>query len=165
MDERIQQKSEISEHTIKDCIQQKSEISEHTIKDCIFCKITNGEIPSKKVYEDDNVYAFLDIMPVNKGHTLVIAKNHTESIEEASDEDLKNLILAVKKIAPAVVKAVNAIAYNVGVNNGKGAGQIVPHLHFHIMPRFEGDGLRLWEGKKLEDSEMDKIKDDIVSNV
>ncbi len=134
-------------------------------EDCIFCKIIKGEIPSRKVYEDEDMIAFLDIMPVNKGHALVVPKRHFQYIEEATDEELAALMKKIKKIAPAVLRAVGSQGYNLGINNGAVAGQLVPHLHFHIMPRFEGDGHHLFKGKKLSDEEMDKVKEKIVGNL
>jgi len=136
--------------------------------DCIFCKIIAGEIPSTKIYEDEKVLAFLDINPINPGHTLVIPKTHSEDLLTASEDDLVAVIKAVKKIAPAVVRGVGAQGFNLGVNNGEAAGQIVNHLHFHIMPRFEGDGFKLWGGRQYKEGEIDeyaeRIKKFLISN-
>ncbi len=122
--------------------------------DCIFCKIINNEIPSSKIYEDNKTLAFMDIMPVNKGHALVIPKEHHETLFDLPDDILKAVIMAVKKIGDAVKKAVNADGINIGVNNHKAAGQVVFHSHFHIIPRFNDDGLKTWPHKKYEDDEM-----------
>jgi histidine triad (HIT) family protein len=129
--------------------------------DCIFCKIIKGEIPCYKVYEDDKVIAFLDIAPVNPGHVLVVPKEHFEKIENLPDDMLCEITKAVKKISMVILKAVNADSYNLGVNNGKTAGQLVPHVHFHIMPRFENDGLKLFQGKKGVENDMEKIAESI----
>lgn len=118
------------------------------IMDCIFCKIIQGELPSYKVYEDERVLAFLDINPINPGHCMVIPKTHYENIFDAPEEVVVDLAKAVKKIAPGVSKAVGAKGFNLGVNNGVDAGQIVFHSHWHIMPRFPGDGHELWKGKE-----------------
>jgi histidine triad (HIT) family protein len=115
--------------------------------DCIFCKIVAGELPSYKVYEDGNVLAFLDIAPINKGHVLVIPKKHYETTLETPDELVTHLALTVKKIAAAVMHATGAHAVNIGINNGAESGQVVFHTHWHIMPRFSGDGYELWKGK------------------
>ncbi|MBW2982133.1 HIT family protein [Candidatus Woesearchaeota archaeon] len=133
------------------------------MEECIFCKIINGEIPSSKVYENDKVIAFLDIAPVNKGHTLVVPKEHHKDIMDTPDNILAETIKAVKKVAKAVMKATGAEGFNLGVNNGKIAGQLVMHLHFHIMPRFENDGLKLWPGRKYEGNEIDEIAKKISS--
>ena len=128
---------------------------------CIFCKIINGEIPSYKVYEDDQTLAFLDINPVNPGHTLVVPKNHSENLIAADKKDLQALILAVKKITPAIMKGVEASGFNLGVNNGSVAGQVVNHLHFHLMPRFENDGHHLWSGKPYSPGEAEIVAEKI----
>tara|TARA_Y100000310_G_scaffold316740_1_gene368847 strand:- start:4667 stop:5074 length:408 start_codon:yes stop_codon:yes gene_type:complete len=130
--------------------------------DCIFCKIIKGEIPCSKIYEDDKAFAFLDIAPVNKGHALVIPKEHHETFEDLP-ENLTNYLLGiVKKIGSAVKKGVNADGYNIGMNIGKAAGQLVFHAHWHIIPRFNDDGLKTWPQKEYDDKEMDKYKEQIV---
>lgn len=135
------------------------------MNDCLFCKIIKGDIPGAKVYEDDKVLAFLDIKPINPGHVLVAPKEHYANILDTPEEILSAVISAVKKIAPAVLTAVNAKGFNLGVNNGSDAGQLVPHLHFHIMPRHLDDGYRLWDGKAYANGEMDKIKTAIINNL
>ncbi len=132
------------------------------IEDCIFCKIADKKIPSSLVYEDDNVISFLDIMPANKGHCLVVPKKHYETLLDISDEDLKSVILAVKKIAKALSLSIGNGSSNIVMNNGKIAGQLVPHAHVHIIPRFKGDRLRLnWSHKKYTDEEMKKVQEKI----
>ena len=132
------------------------------MEDCIFCKIVDGKIPASKVYEDGNVISFLDIMPANKGHCLVVPKKHYETLLDISDEDLKSLILAAKKIAKALSLSIGNGSSNIVMNNGKIAGQLVPHAHIHIIPRFKGDRLRLsWSHKKYIDKEMKSIQEKI----
>ena len=132
------------------------------IEDCIFCKIADKKIPSSLVYEDDNVISFLDIMPANKGHCLVVPKKHYETLLDISDEDLKSVILAVKKIAKALSLSIGNGSSNIVMNNGKIAGQLVPHAHVHIIPRFKGDRLRIkWSHKKYIDKEMKNIQEKI----
>lgn len=110
-------------------------------EDCIFCKIIQGDIPSAKVYEDDNVYAFLDISQVTKGHTLVIPKEHTKNIYETSPEVAKELFARIPIIANAIKKSYNPLGMNVLNNNESAAEQSVFHLHLHLIPRYgEGDG-------------------------
>ena len=133
--------------------------------DCIFCKIIKGEIPSSKLYENDKVFAFLDIAPVNKGHSLVIPKEHHETLMDIPDELLKEVSVVVKKISSAVKKAVNADGISIGQSNYKAAGQVVPHLHFHIMPRFEEDGFKFWPQSKYEEGEIESYREKIANEL
>ena len=110
------------------------------MKNCIFCKLISKEIPCYKIYEDKDIYAFLDISPVNIGHTLVIPKKHYNTLLDCDDETLCKLIKAVKKISKAVYKSMNAEGFNIGVNTGKVAGAgYKDHLHIHIVPRWKED--------------------------
>ena len=131
------------------------------MSDCIFCRILKGEIPSTKVYEDDLVYAFLDIAPINKGHTLVIPKNHSENLYTMPEADLVACAKVCQKIASVMKKAVNAEGVNLGMNNEKPAGQLVPHAHFHVIPRFASDGLHHWPGGKYDQGEDTAIAEKI----
>lgn len=137
------------------------------MEDCIFCKIIKGELPSRKIYEDDIVIAFLDINPINKGHTLVIPKEHYHSTLETPDEILKHIAVVVKKITLAIMKATDSHGCNIAINNGEVSGQIIFHTHWHIMPRFENDGYELWKGtdttyeKGEEDVLTEKIKEEL----
>jgi len=133
--------------------------------DCIFCKIAAGEIPSHKVYEDGEVLAFLDITPVNPGHTLVIPKSHYGNLLDLPEDLLCALAKAVKKITPAVLAGIGAPGFNLGLINGAVAGQAVDHVHFHIMPRFEGDGRQLWHGQAHKEGEAEKIAEKIKENL
>ena len=125
--------------------------------DCIFCKIIADELPSTKIYEDSDVLAFLDIKPVNPGHTLVIPKKHFESIHDTPDELVAKTIIVAKKIAGAIQKNLGATGVNIGMNNGSAAGQIVFHAHIHIMPRYGKDLLKLWTGKEYQEGEKDLV--------
>ncbi len=134
--------------------------------DCIFCKIVSGEIPSGKVYEDESVVAFMDINPAVKGHCLVLPKEHYENIFDVSDEVLGETILAVKKVASAVQKAVKSDGVNVLQNNNRAAGQLIPHIHFHVIPRFEGDGIDFsYRPEKYAEGEMAEMLAKIKSNI
>lgn len=114
------------------------------MSDCIFCKIIDGEIPSAKVYEDDHVYAFLDISQVTEGHTLVIPKKHYQDIFELDEDTAANLFRAVPKIANAINKAYQPRGMNLLNNNGSFADQSVFHIHLHLIPRYdETDGYKL----------------------
>jgi len=131
-------------------------------KDCIFCKIIAGKVPCTKIYENDKVFCFLDINPINKGHALVLPKKHYEFLEEIPEDILCELTKTIKKISSAVVKVVGAPAFNLSLNNGKEAGQFVPHTHFHIMPRFKNDGLKLdWPAGKYLDGEAESVAEKI----
>ena len=131
--------------------------------DCIFCKIVAGEIPAVKVLDEDEVIAFMDINPACRGHMLVVPKNHAENIFEISEADLSAVMGAVKRCAVAVKKALGAEGVTVLQLNGKASDQVVPHLHVHIMPRWEDDGLTVsnWEMKA---GDMDELQD-IAENV
>lgn len=115
--------------------------------DCIFCKIAAGEIPCSKVFEDDATLAFMDIAPLNKGHVLVIPKNHFGNILEIDEETYGRLFSVICRIAKAVGAGISPDGMNVLQLNGKAANQVVPHLHIHIVPRWTGDGLTIsaWE--------------------
>lgn len=113
--------------------------------DCIFCKIIKGEIPSYKVYEDGQTLAILDINPVNKGHTLVMPKDHYVNMLDVPVSVLQTTMATVQKIAQALSKYVEGV--NIGQNTNKAAGQLVDHLHFHVIPRYATDGLKHWGSK------------------
>lgn len=123
-------------------------------EECIFCKIVRGEIPCAKVYESENVLAFLDIAPVQPGHSLVIPKEHHPTLFDIPPALAEELLQALQKVGQAVMHATKAQGLNLGMNNHKAAGQLVPHAHYHLIPRFEGDGLRLWPQKSYDDTEL-----------
>jgi histidine triad (HIT) family protein len=106
---------------------------------CVFCSIIAGELPVAKIYEDSNIFVLMDKYPINIGHTLVIPKIHYNNILLMPHEEVGRLYSFVPTIAKAVVSAVNADGFNVGQNNGRAANQIVPHVHIHIIPRFNDD--------------------------
>ena len=118
--------------------------------DCIFCKIIKGDIPSYKIYEDDNVYAFLDIAEDYYGHTLVVSKKHCENMLDCDGETLAGIMTAVQKISRHYVDNCGFDGVNIINNSGVSAGQSVMHLHMHILPRKADDGVNLWpEREKL----------------
>ncbi|UZE93762.1 MAG: HIT family protein [Candidatus Pacearchaeota archaeon] len=133
--------------------------------DCIFCKIATGEIPSYKIYEDDDFFAFLDIQPVNPGHALVIPKKHYENLLDIPQNILCEMMGVVQKLSKTITEVLNAPGFNIGINNKKIAGQSFFHLHVHIMPRFEGDGYKLWPGKVKSKEELQKIADKIKNSL
>lgn len=131
------------------------------MNDCVFCKIIKGEIQTNKVYEDENYLAFLDITPINPGHALLIPKAHYKNLYELPDNVLTDMAPLIKKIAVAVKQATGADGINISMNNEEVAGQIIPHAHFHIMPRFSNDGYRHWRGKPYSESEARKTTEQI----
>lgn len=132
---------------------------------CIFCKIVAGEIPAEKIYEDNETLVFLDIAPSNPGHALVITKKHFANMEEIDEQTLCSLVKTVKKIGLALKKGLGIAGYNIQVNNDPIAGQIVPHIHFHIVPRKENDGIKLWPQGKYAEGEAEKIAGKIKNNI
>jgi histidine triad (HIT) family protein len=123
---------------------------------CVFCKIIKGELPSSKVYEDEHVIAFLDIAPINKGHTLVVPKAHSESITTVASEDQAAMMQVAPRIGAAMMRAVEADAFNLILCNGKNAGQVVMHSHLHVIPRMANDGVRIPARSVEYDSEEEK---------
>lgn len=122
------------------------------MSDCIFCRIVRGEIPSTKLYEDEAVLAFMDIGPIVKGHALVIPKQHYDPLTAVPPALLGRLMLVVQKIAAAQMKGLHAEGVNLHQSNGACAGQVVPHVHFHVIPRFAHDGHRWnWQAGKYAD--------------
>lgn len=129
------------------------------MKDCIFCKIVKKEIPVDVIYEDDKTFAFLDINPVNYGHTLVIPKEHYGMMGETPDELVSDIFVKAKKLMKTIKKAMGAdfvVAAVVGVD--------VPHFHVHLIPRYFDDGLNnFWPTKKYKEGEDKKIAEKIRS--
>jgi histidine triad (HIT) family protein len=123
---------------------------------CVFCKIAQKEAPTSTVYEDEKVIAFLSIQPINVGHTLVVPKKHYENIYEIPEEELAYLYKIVKKVAHAVKKAVDAEGIRIVQNNGEAAGQVVLHLHVHIIPMNKD---RPW-GHHPENRDVKALNDD-----
>lgn len=132
------------------------------MSDCIFCKIINGDIPSTMVYEDDYCYAFLDIMPLSKGHTLLVPKTHVADIFEMTEDIAKNLYAAAPKVANAIKAAFNPAGLNTLNNNGAAAGQTVFHYHLHFIPRYDDEGLQMtWETKQYTAEELNAVAEAI----
>jgi len=127
--------------------------------ECIFCKIARGEIECAKIYEDEKTFAFLDIRPASPkgGHVLVLPKNHYELVSEMSDADCSAVMKSVRKISKALLKFGEGL--NIVQNNKKVAGQYVNHVHFHLIPRFEGDGIVIerWKFREYSKGEMDRV--------
>ena len=110
------------------------------MENCIFCKIARKEIPVHIIYEDKDSLAFLDLKPHSQGHTVVIPKTHAETVFDLEDYDFKELMEDTKKAMERIQKVLNPDGFNVGWNHNSAGGQVVPHLHLHIFPRYNGDG-------------------------
>jgi histidine triad (HIT) family protein len=117
------------------------------MNDCVFCKIICGEISAEKIYEDEYALAFLDAHPNNLGHSLVVPKKHAKNILDIPEETLTHIMPAIQKVSKAVFQGMEASGVNVHINNEPAAGQVVFHLHVHIIPRFQKDGLKMWSKK------------------
>jgi histidine triad (HIT) family protein len=129
-------------------------------KDCIFCRIVAGDVPCTEIIETTRVLSFLDISPINKGHALVVPKRHAQTLLELNQEELHGSIFMVQRVARSVVRATDADGFNVLQNNSEVAGQEVPHVHFHVIPRFEGDGFDFgWRQGSYEEGEMERLQD------
>ena len=137
-----------------------------SVADCIFCKIIRGEIPCAKVLETDTVFAFLDIAPVTPGHALVIPKAHYHTVLDIPQDLGPDILAAIQILAPAVMQATDAQGFNLTMNTYEAAGQIVPHAHWHIIPRKTGDGLELWPQAPCPDNEaMNRIAESIRKQI
>ena len=123
---------------------------------CIFCDIINKKAKAEILFENDKIISFLDIRPVNYGHTLVISKKHFENFLSVPDEELYELIKVTKAISNAIVKSLTPDAFNIVANNGTAAGQSVFHFHFHIIPRFKNDDFAFKPNLKRYDNGLMK---------
>lgn len=137
--------------------------------DCVFCKIIAGQIPCYRLYEDEHILSFLDVGPVANGHCLVIPKKHIARLDDAQEQDaiaLAAIMTLVPKLGGAVVKHTGAAGWNLLQNNGAAAGQVVEHVHFHIIPRHEGDGLGYrWPAGSLDAAGADDLATSITSHL
>ena len=129
---------------------------------CIFCKIANGEIPSTTVYEDDMFRVILDLSPATKGHALILPKQHMANIYEMDEPTAQKVFVLASHIATAMKKALNCDGINIVQNNGEAAGQTVFHFHMHLIPRYQGDGVKLgWKQGTL----TDEVKEEILTKI
>ena len=127
--------------------------------DCLFCKIANGDIPSKTIYEDNTFRVFLDISPATKGHALIVPKDHYANLYEMPDEILEDTIILAKKIASMMKEKLHCEGINLVQNNGEVAGQSVFHFHMHLIPRYSDDSQNiLWVPTNPEDAVLEEIK-------
>ena len=130
---------------------------------CLFCDILNGKKDGHFLYEDDSHVAFLDRYPIDVGHTLVIPRKHHEKITDMTSEDVGIIFALVPKIANAILAATGADAFSIGQNNGKAAKQIVPHVHIHIIPRYNNKGTVWTKRQIINDDELSELAKKIRS--
>lgn len=131
--------------------------------DCIFCKLANGEIPSKTIYEDDDFRVILDLGPATRGHALILPKDHFANLYELPDETAGKVMQLAKKMAAQMTEKLGCDGFNLVQNNGSTAGQTVFHFHLHLIPRYEDDGQEIgWKPGSPTQEELEEIKNAIV---
>lgn len=134
--------------------------------DCIFCKILLGEIPSYTVYQNDDTLAFLDINPNTRGHTLVIPKKHAPDITDMDDKDIASVFRTVRKVVSGLQAAINPEGFNLVVNHGEVAGQVIHHFHCHIIPRNTGDRVEYdFEGITPTQEEFQELAGKVAEHI
>lgn len=134
-------------------------------ENCIFCKIANGEIPSKTLYEDETFRVILDLGPATKGHALILPKNHFKNLYEIPEDVAADAMKLAKKMAIRMTDKLGADGFNIVQNNEEVAGQSVFHFHMHLIPRYENDGAHiLWKPTEPSQEELEEIKNRIVND-
>lgn len=132
-------------------------------ENCIFCKIANGEIPSKTIYEDEDFRVILDLAPATKGHALILPKEHYANLFELPEETAKKAIVLAKKLGAQMVEKLHADGFNVVQNNGETAGQTVFHFHIHLIPRYKDDNQKInWKPGESTQEELEAVQKQIV---
>ena len=132
-------------------------------ENCIFCKIANGDIPSRTLYEDENFRVILDLAPATKGHALILPKSHFKNLYEISDEVAAKVLPLAKKMANTMTEKLGCDGFNIIQNNNEIAGQTVFHFHMHLIPRYENDGQNLvMKANEASADELDAVKEQIV---
>ncbi len=130
---------------------------------CIFCKIANGMIPSKTIYEDEDFRVILDLGPATKGHALILPKEHSANLYELPDETASKVMVLAKKLATKMTEKLSCDGFNIVQNNGEVAGQTVMHYHLHLIPRYQGDGQNiLWKPTEVSQEELEQVKNSII---
>ena len=128
-------------------------------KNCIFCKIANGEIPTRTLYEDDDFRVILDMSPATRGHALILPKEHADNLYQLPEEMTGRAFVLAKKMATSMTEALGCSGFNIVQNNGEAAGQTVLHFHIHLVPRYTDDGQGLfWEPRHYSDEALDEIR-------
>ena len=127
------------------------------LAECIFCDMIDGKLPHYVIYEDDDCLVILDKYPIDNGHSLIITKKHSEKITDMNIDEVSRLFSKIPKISNAIIKATDADAFSVAQNNGKAAKQIIPHVHIHVIPRYNATGT-LWTKRKImNDNELSEL--------
>lgn len=130
---------------------------------CIFCKIANGEIPSRTLYEDDKFRVILDLGPAAKGHALILPKDHYANLYELPDETAGEVMRLAKKMAVRMTERLGCEGFNLVQNNGELAGQTVFHFHMHLIPRYRDDGQKIgWKPREVSQEELEEIRHQIA---
>ena len=126
---------------------------------CIFCKIANGDIPSKTLYEDEHFRVILDLGPATNGHALILPKNHYANLYELPEETAGEVMKLAKKMAAQMTGNLGCEGFNLVQNNGEPAGQTVFHFHMHLIPRYRDDGQRIgWKPQEISQDELEEIR-------
>lgn len=132
-------------------------------ENCIFCKIANGEIPSKTLYEDDDFRVILDLGPATKGHALILPKEHYNNLYDISDDAAGKVLVLAKKMIHKITDKLGCEGFNIVQNNGDLAGQTIFHFHLHLIPRYHADGQTiLWKPQEITSEELEEIKNKIT---
>lgn len=133
-------------------------------ENCIFCKIANGDIPSKTLYEDEEFRVILDLGPATKGHGLILPKEHFKNLYELPEEKAAKVMKLAKRMAATMTEKLSCDGFNLVQNNGEVAGQTVFHFHMHLIPRYKEDGQKIgWEAKAPTQEELEEIKNLITA--
>jgi len=135
------------------------------MSECIFCKIINREIPANIVYENDMILAFLDINPINRGHTLIVPKKHYRDVYDITEDYLKEVAVVAKKISRAVKRGLRAEGVNILHASGEAAQQSVFHFHLHLVPRCKDDGLNTWPRSEYKEEDLGVVAEEIRSAI
>ena len=132
-------------------------------ENCIFCKLANGDIPTRSIYEDEDFNVILDLSPATKGHALILPKEHAANLFELPDETASKVLVLAKKLGAQMKENLKADGMNLVQNNGEVAGQTVHHFHMHLIPRYENDGQKiLWNPGEMTQDELEEIKNTII---
>ncbi len=132
-------------------------------ENCIFCKIANGDIPSRTLYEDDKFRVILDLGPASRGHALILPKNHYANLYELPDETAGEVMKLAKRMASQMTERLGCEGFNLVQNNGELAGQTVFHFHMHLIPRYHDDGQKIgWKPQEITQEELEEIRKQIV---
>ncbi|MDH5769676.1 MAG: HIT family protein [Candidatus Bathyarchaeota archaeon] len=135
------------------------------MNECVFCKIINREIPANIIYENGKVLAFLDINPINRGHTLIVPKKHYGDVYDITEDHLRETVAVAKKISEAVKRGLGAEGVNILHASGEAAQQSVFHFHIHLVPRYEDDGLNTWPKSDYKEEDFEKVAGEIRSEL